>query len=171
MCCSAGDWQLAARLVTEPRRCCCSVCAVLVPRSAEHASLESLLAALDAARASRSDSEGGVAERTQLHLAAAQAYHRAADLATAQWHSYEALRLSMQTSASTLPQHGISTGVIGSDSGRGWRAMGLRTAALLQGAHLCETAGSPEEALDGFKHARKLVSLSFMRQQSLCRCL
>ena len=123
---------------------------------------------MDAARASPSDGEAGVTDRVQLHLAAAQACHRAADLATAQWHSFEALRLSMQTSALTLPQHGRFMGVRGGE-GRGWRAVGLRTAALLQGARLCEASGSPEEALDGFKQARKLVRRSMCKAAVWCK--
>jgi len=107
-------------------------------------------------------------ERTQLHLAAAQTYQRAADLATAQFHSYEALRLLMQTSASILPQHGKSTGVSGGE-GRGWRVVGLCTAALLQGARLCEALGSPEEALDGFKQACKLVRSSLCEAAVWCQ--
>jgi hypothetical protein len=31
-------------------------------------------------------------------------------------------------------------------------------AALLQGGHLCEATASPDEALDAFKQAKKLVS-------------
>ena len=158
---NAGDWQLAARLAPDPKRCCCAIYAVLAPRSVEHTSLDALLVALDAARASQSDGEAMASDRAELHLAAAQAYYRAADLATAQWHSYEALRLSMQTSMSIFPQQSNATLVnVDGSAGRRWRAVGLRIAALLQGARLCEASASPEEALDGFKQARKLVSLS-----------
>ena len=140
---------------------------MLAPQHAEHSSLEALLSALDAARAARSDGEAGVTDRIQLHLAAAQAYQRAADLATAQWHSYEALRLSMQSSASALSRHGEQSG--GGVAGmRGWRAAGLRLAALLQGGQLCEASGSPEEALDGFKQAQKLVTPFVSRAHCVC---
>jgi len=155
-CAYAGNWQLAARLLPNASRSCCSVPTVLAPESTEHTTLEAVVAAVDAARASPSDGEAGVTNRTQLHLVVAQACHRAADLATAQWHSYEALRLSVQIRASPLHQHSKPMGVSGGE-GRGWRALGLRTAALLQGARLCEASGSPEEALDGFKQALKLV--------------
>ena len=158
-CTYAGDWRLAARVSAPPasRLQCCCTCAVLSPHAPEHVRLKDLSAATEAAREQRSDSEAQPSERIRLHLAAAEAHRRAADLTTAQWHSYEALRLSMQSPRMVYCQSVGGQRDHGSESGGAWQAAGLRLAALLQGGQLCEVAGSPEEALDAFKQAMKLV--------------
>ena len=160
-CMYSGDWRLAAQLSSPSslRPPCCCICAVLSPHTQEHDSLDSLVAATEAAWQRRADGKAQPGERIWLHLATAEAHRRAADMATAQWHSYEALRLSVRSPTTVSSQSWMQTGDHAHDSahGGGWHAAALRLAALLQGGQLCEAAGSPEEALDAFKQARKLV--------------